>query len=83
MSAEARTGPQAPLQRRIAVVGSGISGLSAAWLLHRCACVEVLSNAAANACQCPITVASYEASCMHMQQRLGRHHAARGHCATV
>ena len=37
MSAEARTGPQAPLQRRIAVVGSGISGLSAAWLLHRCA----------------------------------------------
>ena len=49
MSAKAKTGPQEPLQRRIAVVGSGISGLSAAWLLHRCACVKVLSCAAANA----------------------------------
>lgn len=46
MSAKA-TGAQDPLQKRVAVVGSGISGLSAAWLLHRCAYVQVLSNAAA------------------------------------
>ena len=72
MSAQARTGPQAPLQRRIAVVGSGISGLSAAWLLHRCACVQLISNTAAKPCQCLAILASYKACCMLMHWQVGQ-----------
>lgn len=60
--ASGRSGPSVAMEgKRVAVVGSGISGLSAAWLLHRCG--PLLAKPSPPAGPCSHTAGSARGMC--------------------